>query len=114
MAKLQVNLLDALLRSISNDTTQGQFKMKPVDALGMGPTREALFNNDTQMWDITVTPPPWSGFSPSTVSITREQFLAYRLWLDTGVLIQNALPDLTDDEREILISGIKSAEFEQL
>jgi hypothetical protein len=37
----------------------------------------------------------------SRLNIPRD---GYREWLN-GALIQNALPDLTDDERELLLTG---------
>ena len=86
--------------------------MKPIDILGFGPTRTEKFNEATKTWDITVTPPSFSGFSPSTISLTQEQHDRYKLWLSSGVLIQTALPELTDAQREVLISGISEDEFE--
>jgi hypothetical protein len=38
----------------------------------------------------------------------------YHLYRDGKLLIQDALPDLTPDEREFLISGLTPAEFNVL
>ena len=44
------------------------------------------------------------------VDITFEQ---YELWAN-GMLIQDAMPRLTDDEREFIISGCTPEDFEVL
>lgn len=79
--------------------------MKPIDMLNMGPERfeEELPNGNFR---ITVTPPKWAGdFEGKSVELTLEQYRRYRAWMVTGVLIQNALPDLNSIEREILLNG---------
>ena len=44
------------------------------------------------------------------LDITREQ---YDKWKD-GMLIQDAMPNLTADEREFMISGVTPEEWSQL
>jgi len=44
------------------------------------------------------------------IDVTPEQLLNW----ENGMLIQNAMPDLTDDEREFLISGITSEEWNKI
>lgn len=39
---------------------------------------------------------------------------AYRNWKNNGMLIQKALPSLTDGERELLISGICGECFDSM
>tara|TARA_Y100000310_G_C20704127_1_gene833257 strand:- start:7346 stop:7501 length:156 start_codon:yes stop_codon:yes gene_type:complete len=42
--------------------------------------------------------------------ITKEQFNDWR----SGTLIQNAMPNLTSDEREFVISGITPGQWDEL
>lgn len=39
--------------------------------------------------------------------------LQYKLWKD-GMLIQNAMPNLSPDEREFLISGLLPGDFDDI
>ena len=78
---------------------------KPIDIMNMGPQRTSVRGAD-EVWTVTVTPPPWTEFTASTVRLTDEQHARYQTWMAGDVLIQDALPDLSDAEREILITGI--------
>lgn len=78
---------------------------KPVDIMGLGPERVERLNTDGT-WTITVTPPKWTGFKASSVIITDDEFCQYRRWMAGLVKIQDALPNLTPAQREILLSGI--------
>lgn len=78
--------------------------VKPLDRLGLGPTYVETQVNDG--WCITVTPPDWAGGGPSaTVHLTPAQYSRYRQWRERGILIQKALPELTTEQREILMTG---------
>lgn len=56
---------------------------------------------------VTVRPPPESGFDcVSQVKLTADQFERYKQWLHEGVHLADVLPELTDEVREQLISGI--------
>lgn len=57
-------------------------------------------------WLITVTPPPASGFGPTNTVLTPDQYQRYLNWLQHKSLIQDALPDLSKNQREILMTGI--------
>jgi hypothetical protein len=79
--------------------------MKPIDILGMGPTREVL-KTSHGTFIITVIPPDWTGIKEGkSIELFPDQYERYLEWKDGRILIQNALPDLTDEQREILISG---------
>lgn len=45
------------------------------------------------------------GYS-AQVFFTPEQFERFKLWYSGGALIQDALYDLTDNEREIILTGM--------
>ena len=64
-------------------------------------------------WRVTVTPPPWSGFRCSSITLTDNQYDRYREWLNGAVLIQDALPDLSLTDREILMTGIGPDQWEE-
>lgn len=88
---------------------------KPIDQLGMGPTRKLEQRSDGTGF-VDITPPAWSGFSNKTVRVelTAPQVVRYLEWLKTGKLIQQALPDLSVIEREKLLSGLDDEEFHKL
>lgn len=86
---------------------------KPVDQLGIGPIRNAIQDDDGS-WIITITPPSWTGFKSSSVKLDPDQYYRYCLWRVDNSLIQNALPELTDAQREILITGVRQADFATL
>lgn len=46
-----------------------------------------------------------------TLPVTDKQI---RLWKDYNILIQNAMTELTDDERELFLTGYTNDEFEAL
>jgi hypothetical protein len=77
----------------------------------MKPTRTYFVRNG--MVEVTVTPPPETGFKPSTVKLTPEQFDRLATWLNTGGQIQNVFPDLSADDREILLSGIGPEQWDR-
>jgi hypothetical protein len=86
--------------------------MKPVDMIKhMQPARS---HRQVQgNWEVTVTPPPASGFScVSKVMLNQDQFKRYVQWLRSkGGLIQDLLPELSHQVREQLISGVTPAEW---
>jgi hypothetical protein len=77
------------------------------------PTRKArqLENGD---WLIKVTPPEWSGFHESaSIVLNPDQFHRFKGWLQSGALIQDALPDLSPSQREVLMTGIDDYEWDR-
>ena len=86
--------------------------VKPIDALGLGPKREAM--KLAVGWRVRVTPPATSRFDPSTIDLTDDQYERFLHWLHDGGLIQELLPDLSADEREILMTGINPEQWETL
>lgn len=84
--------------------------VKPIDLLGLGPKREATKQPDGT-WIVKVTPPNFSGFSASTLTLSHDQYCRYLEWRDNGRLIQDCLPELSAAQREILMTGIGPEEF---
>ena len=53
----------------------------------------------------------WSGITRTLeLNITSEQMAAY----ETKLLVQNAFPQLTADEREFIKTGVTAEEWEEL
>lgn len=86
--------------------------MKPIDQLGFGPKREEVKQADGN-WLLTITPPPQTEFSASSITLTQDQYERYRQWRSGGILIQYALPELSAAQREILMTGIGLREWHE-
>lgn len=76
----------------------------------LGPKREAkqLPNGD---WEVTVTPPSWSGYSATLIKLSPQQYQRYLRWFNGELLIQEAFPEFDAEQREVLLSGIDSEEW---
>jgi hypothetical protein len=80
--------------------------VKPIEQLRLGPTR-SVEEVDDNLYVVTVTPPEWTGITEGkSIELTRNQFERYREWLVNSEPIQNVFPDLTADQREILLTGL--------
>jgi hypothetical protein len=77
----------------------------------MKPTRSYHVRGNTI--EVTVTPPAITGFHASKVTLTADQYRRFQSWLEHGGRIQDALPELSADDREILLSGIGPDEWEK-
>ena len=79
--------------------------MSVADKLGLGPVRRVQVM--AGFVRIEITPPGWAVANPQTktVRLTPEQYIRYERWQAGAGYIQSLLPDLTDDEREILMNG---------
>lgn len=80
--------------------------MRPIDMIpGFAPKREVK-GNDDGTFTITVTPPEFVRKPGKSVTLNADQYRRYLAWRsDNGVFIQDALPELTGHQREILING---------
>ena len=59
---------------------------------------------------ITMTHPVTGKDNDMELDVTNEQLQAW----ENGTLIQDAMPNLTADEREFLITGLLPGEFERM
>ncbi|MDO8683950.1 MAG: hypothetical protein Q7N50_10770 [Armatimonadota bacterium] len=84
----------------------------PIEMPGFTPTRSAA--KDGNMWIVTVAPPPFMNLPPQSLRLTEDQYNRYLSSLSGPLLIQEALPELTIDEREILLSGIGPADWDRM
>jgi hypothetical protein len=53
------------------------------------------------------------GTPEQQLELTNEQFGRYLKWLGGGISIQDAFPELTPGEREVLLSGLPEEFFDQ-
>jgi hypothetical protein len=86
--------------------------MKPVDRLFT--IRRKIMRLPSGNWQIAVTPPPMMRMPTQLVELTPTQMMGYNQWQHLGVLIQEALPDLTPSQREILMTGIGDEAFHEM
>jgi hypothetical protein len=77
--------------------------MSVADKLGLAP-RRVVYLGSGSMYMIKVTPPAFVGGKPQYVMLDEGQYNRYLLW-ERGMPIQQALPDLSPSDREVLMSG---------
>lgn len=86
--------------------------MRLADRMGFGPTRTAVVVDDG--WIVTVTPPAATGLKGNSIRLTNDQYERYMAWFDVGtILIHHALPELTNAQREILMTGMNDEDFKE-
>lgn len=86
--------------------------VRPIDRLGLGPTRK-IVQLGPEEWEVHVTPPAFMNLPTQTVKLNKDQYLGYLAW-ENGQLIQDALPDLTPAQREIIMTGIGPDDFDRM
>ena len=84
---------------------------RPIEVMGLGP--KYVETKVPEGWKVEVTPPDWVGLPGSYIMLTENQYQRYRAWRDTGVLIQEALPELSPSQREVLMTGLGDEEFHE-
>lgn len=85
---------------------------KPIDLTNFAPQRRE--SRTPHGWAIYVTPPAAIGPMPTViVYLTDDQYSRYKHWRQSGDLIQHALPDLSADDREKLMTGLLNEDFQR-
>jgi len=79
---------------------------------GMEPVRRTIKTTGTHV-TIGVKAPDCMETPEQELSLTNEQFSRYLQWLAGGVNIQEAFPELSPSEREVILSGLPDDFFEQ-
>jgi len=74
-----------------------------------GPRRD-LFKNNDDTFTLLVTPPDWIKAGPFKFIFTQDQAIRYQKWGTKIALIQDALPELTQVERDIILTGTTQRE----
>ena len=80
--------------------------------IDIGIKRE-LHPNEDGTFLLTVSPPSWSGFKPSSITLSADQASRFRLWVISGELIQDVFPDLPASSREIIMTGIDPIQWDE-
>lgn len=75
------------------------------------PERSAVQNAD-KTWTLTITPPAWSGWGASTITLNDEQYNRYQRWLANRTSARTMFPDLTSGQQEQLVSGISPEDWD--
>lgn len=75
-----------------------------ADRMGLGPRRQLRAEPDGGA-TVFVTPPDFMGGKTVSVRLTAEQRDGFDRWR-AGTAIQDALPDLSAEDREKLMSGL--------
>jgi hypothetical protein len=70
---------------------------------------------DGGRYRVTVTSPPWANVGDgASVVLTSDQFERFLKWQRHEMLIQDAMHDLSAEDREVLISGIGPNKWDEL
>lgn len=77
------------------------------------PTREAMKLPDGR-YKVVITPPRAYEVAPGAMELSAADYAAYCKWLESGGLIQSFLPHLSDEERELLLSGMTPETYAQV
>jgi hypothetical protein len=83
-----------------------------MDIPGFSPTRRVV--RTASGFVVYVKPPVFVGTPEVSVFLTFTQYLFYELWRAGNMLIQDALPDLTVSEREMLMTGLGDEDFHRI
>jgi len=85
--------------------------IKPIDRVPDFAPRRREEKNADGTWTVHVQPPAMFSLPEQSMRLTADQYQRYRQWRDSGVLIQEALPELSNSQREILLSGLGDEDF---
>ena len=88
--------------------------MSVADKLGLGPTRKVTYMTATQSWQIDIQAPAAMKCPPYRIILNTDQYIRYKCWERGELMIQEALPELTADEREQLMSGINQKRWDEM
>jgi len=85
---------------------------KPIEL--MFTIRRDVMRLPSGNWQVAVTPPALMRLPTQRVELTPMQLMGYYKWRHEGILIQEAIPDLTPNQREILMTGIGDDDFHRM
>jgi hypothetical protein len=83
-----------------------------MDIPGFMPTRR--IEQTEEGFIVYIKPPNYVGTREVSVFLTPAQFQRYEQWRDGPLLIQDALPELSISEREMLMSGLGDEDFRRM
>ena len=79
---------------------------RPLDYIVGSPRRRARPSQNGGAIELEVAPIPQSGAPPQTIVVSVDQFIQVLRWLDGRGAIQDMLPDMTPEWREIVQTGL--------
>lgn len=80
---------------------------------GFTPSRRV--ERTEQGWRVYVKPPTLVGDYPEvSVLLTNGQYARYLGWRGGGLMIQEALPELSASQREVLMTGLGDEDFHRI
>jgi hypothetical protein len=85
----------------------------PIELPGFSPTRAVAFQDDGTCI-VYITPPPFMHLPRVSIRLSADQYDRYCAWRLGRGMIQELLPELSDDDREKLMSGIGPADFARI
>lgn len=83
-----------------------------MDLPGFTPSRRVEKISDGYM--IYVQPPKFMALPEVSVYLTKDQFDRYAKWRSGVMMIQEALPELNDSTREMLMSGLGDKDWDRI
>lgn len=83
--------------------------MSIADKIGFGPTRVVKIHDSGAV--VEVTPHAMLQMPMQSVALTAAQYERYVAWVTGAMMMQDALPDLSPAQREILMTGIGPDDF---
>ncbi len=85
-----------------------------IEIPGFAPSRRIVLNDDGT-YTVHVKPPATVGDYPEvSVKLTVDQYDRYLSWRERAMMIQEALPELSDSTREMLMTGLSDEDFHQI
>lgn len=80
----------------------------------MRPTYELRKDTESEHYILRVSPPPGLGFKPSELKMTEDQTRRFLEWASSrNNLIQNVFPELSAEDREIILTGINPEDWKK-
>jgi len=82
-----------------------------IEILGFAPSRRVERHIDGKGYTVYVQPPAFMGLPEVCVTLTLDQYERYLRWRNRDMMIQDALPELSDSTREMLMTGLCNEDF---
>src|ERR1700680_4847351 len=82
--------------------------------MGPGFAQKRVVHESVCGYVVTVTPPEFMALPSQSVCLTPDQYERYKQWRNGLLLIQDAFPELSDSDKEILMSGIGPKEWDEM
>jgi len=85
--------------------------IKPIDRVPDFAPKRREEQHDDGTWTVFVQPPAMFNLPEQCIRLSKDQYHRYKGWREGYLMIQEALPELTPAQREILLSGLADEDF---